>query len=468
VNEIQQVLVQTRLLSLLVTVIRRYHENLPPMAREYKQGASTIVEFVGGGGDDVRAATAAVETCLRLSFIVDSDDEFQAKFAAPELGLEALLENVLALPAPRQLGDETRQAAKLLLGRYPDPDGGTENETPSAPKRSSIRSIASAAADGDNNDTDVPSPSSAAAPMPPAPSAADGGGGRGGAADGPPAQHVMLSYAWAAKKDLVVALGNALGALGYDVWRDELGSDVVPPMSGDTDDRMAEAIEASHAVVICVSPQYKESFNCRSEAKYCQSMKKNHGLKLLYVMMDDGYTTVSKGRTVDGWLGFMVGGELWYPMWSADKVAGTAAELAKALGDNARSLGRGRLYETLRASEKEATAHRPVASSSSSMAAAAAATTKAAAAAATAAAGGGLVTTSASAPLSAVAVAWGMVQDPTKIKDPSRLARMLAEHGVSEPEDLAVLADDRALCEDLARCLKTAPAKRVLLLLGLG
>ena len=79
-----------------------------------------------------------------------------------------------------------------------------------------------------------------------------------------------------------------------------------------------------------------------------------------------------------------------------------------------------------------------------------------------------MVTTSASAPLSAVAVAWGMVQDPTKIKDPSRLARMLAEHGVSEPDDLAVLADDRALCEDLARCLKTAPAKRVLLLLGLG
>jgi len=159
---------------------------------------------------------------------------------------------VLALPAPRQLGEETRQAAKLLLGRYPDPDGGTESETPSAPKRSSFRSKAStAAADGDNDDTNVlSSSSSAAAPMPPAPSAADGGGGRGGAADGPPAQHVMLSYAWAAKKDLVVALGNALGALGYDVWRDEVGSDVVPPMSGDTDDRMAEAIEASHAVVI--------------------------------------------------------------------------------------------------------------------------------------------------------------------------------------------------------------------------
>lgn len=43
-------------------------------------------------------------------------------------------------------------------------------------------------------------------------------------------------------------------------------------------------------------------------------MKKNHGLKLLYVMVDDGYTTVSKGRTVDGWLGFMVGGELWYAL----------------------------------------------------------------------------------------------------------------------------------------------------------
>lgn len=129
-------------------------------------------------------------------------------------------------------------------------------------------------------------------------------------------------------------------------------------------------------------------------------------------------------------------------------MAGTAAELAKAIGNNARSQMRGRLYEAPRPKETEsggaAAAH--MASDTSTKHVNAAPSSSAVNAAA----------------------AWGLVQDPTKIKDASRLARMLAEHGVSEAEDLAVLADDRALCESLAGCLKTAPAKRVLLLLGLG
>ena len=67
----------------------------------------------------------------------------------------------------------------------------------------------------------------------------------------------MLSYAWGAKKDLVVGLAVALRGLGFDVWRDEEGSEIVPSMSGDTDERMAQAIESSHTVIVCVSPQYK-------------------------------------------------------------------------------------------------------------------------------------------------------------------------------------------------------------------
>ena len=70
-------------------------------------------------------------------------------------------------------------------------------------------------------------------------------------------QHVMISYAWGAKKELVVGMAVALRSLGYDVWRDEEGSEIVPSMSGDTDERMAQAIESSHTVIVCVSPQYK-------------------------------------------------------------------------------------------------------------------------------------------------------------------------------------------------------------------
>ena len=57
--------------------------------------------------------------------------------------------------------------------------------------------------------------------------------------------------------------------------------------------------------------------------------------------MDNEYTTVSKGKTVDGWLGFMVGTELWYPLWSLDNVQSTATELAKLIGNNAKRDGYG-------------------------------------------------------------------------------------------------------------------------------
>ena len=39
-------------------------------------------------------------------------------------------------------------------------------------------------------------------------------------------------------------------------------------MSGSIQDRMAEAIECSHTVIICVSREYKVSANCRLEANY--------------------------------------------------------------------------------------------------------------------------------------------------------------------------------------------------------
>ena len=74
----------------------------------------------------------------------------------------------------------------------------------------------------------------------------------------------MVSYAWGAKKELVVGLAGALRGLGYDVWRDEEGSEIVPSMSGDTDERMAQAIESSHTVIVCVSPQYKVTTHNRN------------------------------------------------------------------------------------------------------------------------------------------------------------------------------------------------------------
>ena len=57
-----------------------------------------------------------------------------------------------------------------------------------------------------------------------------------------PRRHIMLSYSWAAHKGLVALLAQELRRLGYDVWRDEEGSSILPKLEGDTDQRMAEAV----------------------------------------------------------------------------------------------------------------------------------------------------------------------------------------------------------------------------------
>jgi len=72
------------------------------------------------------------------------------------------------------------------------------------------------------------------------------------------------------------------------VWRDEDGSLLMDGMSGATEDVMAEAIERSCVVVVCVSRAYKESPNCRLEAKYAQQLYKKGKVRLAFVMMNEG------------------------------------------------------------------------------------------------------------------------------------------------------------------------------------
>ena len=89
-------------------------------------------------------------------------------------------------------------------------------------------------------------------------------------------QHIMLSYCWnkLAKPHLVQALGEELRKMNYEVWRDADGSALLGPMSGSTDDIMAQAVELSYMVVIFVSKEYKKSSNCRMEANYSNQRRK--------------------------------------------------------------------------------------------------------------------------------------------------------------------------------------------------
>ena len=100
-------------------------------------------------------------------------------------------------------------------------------------------------------------------------------------------------------------------AHGVETWIDTTGSALVGPMAGSTDEVMAAAVEASSHVVVCVSKDYKLSPNCRQEGSYARQQEKKGKLKIMYVMMQEQYTTVSSPECVDGWLAIMVADKLW-------------------------------------------------------------------------------------------------------------------------------------------------------------
>jgi len=111
----------------------------------------------------------------------------------------------------------------------------------------------------------------------------------------------MISYSWA-QKDRMRELGFYIKSMGFPIWLD------VEQMEGNILQRMSEAVEKASIVIIGVSSHYKESQSCRTEASYAYRLKKN----TIFVMAEDGYSPL-------GWLGAMVGNNLWYSPWTDPK-----------------------------------------------------------------------------------------------------------------------------------------------------
>ncbi len=272
----------SNLLHLTVETLKLYASNAPRLT--FKLSNGQVCDY-GGGGSDPESAQLCMELLLQLSFCYPSEGEWRSAVAQQCPDLHAVLLAVRDMPPDRCLEAHSMLTLQHLL----------------------VTMLSAA-----------PSPAVFAVAAPTAAAACK--------------QHVMLSYCWGAKKELVVELAASLRAKGVDVWRDEEGSQCVPAMSGSTDDCMADAIEHSHTIIICVSPAYKASANCRMEAKYANDMHKRGKVKLVFVMMEHGYTTRSSPEHVDGWLGLMIGDHLWHAMWAGDHVAAVAAAIHVAIG----------------------------------------------------------------------------------------------------------------------------------------
>jgi hypothetical protein len=192
-----------------VAVLQKFVDNSAPISTADGRSA-------GGGGSDIESAALSVELMLQLSFLFATDDEMRESYFS-QCGHEILgtLSRMEDMPPDRTLDQNTLLSIGHLKSRL-------------QPK------------------TAVVTPTATISDK----------------------KHVMLSYAWGANKACVVALGQQLRKLGLDVWRDEEGSSILPAMCGATDDAMAEAIEQSSAVIVCISPAYKRSANCRMEGKW--------------------------------------------------------------------------------------------------------------------------------------------------------------------------------------------------------
>ncbi|XP_062594967.1 uncharacterized protein LOC134256336 [Saccostrea cucullata] len=108
------------------------------------------------------------------------------------------------------------------------------------------------------------------------------------------AGHIMLSYNWANQK-VLLQIRDRLQEKGFTVWMD------VDNMEGSILEAMARAVEDARIILVCYSEKYKDSQNCRTEAEYAYSQKK----EIIPLLMEKGYKAT-------GWLGAMIGAKLFY------------------------------------------------------------------------------------------------------------------------------------------------------------
>ena len=103
---------------------------------------------------------------------------------------------------------------------------------------------------------------------------------------------LMISYSHS-NKELCHQIHQRLLQSNYRVWID------LQNMYGSTFQSMAQGIEASEIILICMSNPYKQSAYCQSEAEYAYT-RRRHMIPVL----------VEKNYRPDGWLGLICGSKL--------------------------------------------------------------------------------------------------------------------------------------------------------------
>jgi hypothetical protein len=306
----------SRLLVLSFQGIKLFLEN----AGECKgmNPGEAFYELGGGGGKDHLTLESLLELLLQFSFIFENDKELQNAFSSLSLSpssaasspsssasydLKKMLEELLSLPNDRNVSPSSKQFARFLLTKLD-----------SSKKRGGIVGGIGDFFNG-NNSSNINS-----------------------------AKHIMLSYCSSSsssltEKELVIDFGKQLKEMGYDVWRDEEGSSLMPSLLPENIDHISHVIDKSYAIIIFLSSEYKENALCRMEGNlaYMKAMNSSNSSppQLIYVMMNEHYTTRSHPRQIDGWLTNLITNDsTWYPLWNKDFLDSTLLSIVDELGNN--------------------------------------------------------------------------------------------------------------------------------------
>lgn len=103
----------------------------------------------------------------------------------------------------------------------------------------------------------------------------------------------MISYCWK-EKTICKQIFDRLTDKGYRVWFDEKN------MHGNSVKAMANAIEASKCIILCMSTNYQRSNACHHEADYAYVLNRH----IVPLVVQPGY----KARD---WLGFIIGSRIY-------------------------------------------------------------------------------------------------------------------------------------------------------------
>lgn len=106
--------------------------------------------------------------------------------------------------------------------------------------------------------------------------------------------HIMISYNSKSRNECL-EIKKGLEESGFDVWMD------VTDMHGNSLDAMADAIENSLVVLICITEKYKGSKYCQLEAVYAFHQNK----PIIPIILQENYTDPKS------WLGILIAGKIY-------------------------------------------------------------------------------------------------------------------------------------------------------------